>query len=77
MKRDDLGICLNRNMLFHHLQSTFTCIRAYEVDSDAHEDVHVMLSFPQMSGKEVLFNMLGTEDLEWRAEHYCPSHSRD
>ncbi|MBF9000194.1 MULTISPECIES: hypothetical protein [Vibrio] len=74
MKRDDLGICLSRHMLVSHMQSTFTCVRAYEVDSDAHDDVRVMMAFPQMSGKDVLLSMQGDHELEWRAEHYCPCH---
>lgn len=32
MKRDNFGICLTKTMLFKHLQSTFTHVRAYEKD---------------------------------------------
>ncbi|MGO1296167.1 MAG: hypothetical protein ACTMIA_02520 [Vibrio sp.] len=71
MERDDLGICLSYRLLGHHLYSTFTSVRAYKVDSSEHNDVMVIFSSPQMTGRDVLESMTSEDELEWRAEHMC------
>ncbi|CAM2923183.1 hypothetical protein VIOR103205_08165 [Vibrio ordalii] len=77
MKRDAFGICLSRDMLFNHLQSTFTHVRAYEeIATESNDDLRVLLAFPQMSGKDVLTTMQGSKKLVWRADYFCPSHHK-
>ncbi|MDF9400357.1 hypothetical protein [Vibrio sp. 1180_3] len=76
MKRDAFGICLSRDMLFNNLHSTFTHVRAYELKTESNEDLRVLLAFPQMSGKDVLSTMQGSQKLEWRADYFCPSHHK-
>ncbi|CAH8188394.1 MULTISPECIES: hypothetical protein [Vibrio] len=76
MKRDAFGICLSRDMLFDNLHSTFTHVRAYELKTESNEDLRVLLAFPQMSGKDVLSTMQGSQKLEWRADYFCPSHHK-
>ncbi|SJL83025.1 hypothetical protein [Vibrio palustris] len=71
MERDDLGICLSSHLLSSHLYSTFTSVRAYKVDSSDHNDVTVIFSSPQMTGRDVLKSMETDDELEWRAEHLC------
>ncbi len=76
MIRDEFGICLSGDMLKKNLRSTFTHVRAYEADSinqNLVDDVHVMLSYPQMTGKDVLSSQQKNKSLMWRAEHFCPS----
>ncbi len=64
MKRDAFGICLSRDMLFNHLQSTFTHVRAYEeIATESNDDLRVLLAFPQMSGKDVLTTMQGSTNV--------------
>ena len=46
MKRDNFGICLTKAMLFKHLQSTFTHVRAYEKDETSPLDLKSIVSFP-------------------------------
>lgn len=76
MKRDAFGICLSRDMLFDNMHSTFTHVRAYELKTESNEDLRVLLAFPQMSGKDVLSTMQGSQKLEWRADYFCPSHHK-
>ncbi|NNN97947.1 hypothetical protein FKQ62_00415 [Vibrio sp. B1-2] len=83
MKRDAFGICLSRDMLFNHLQSTFTHVRAYEeIATESNDDLRVLLAFPQMSGKDVLTtmqgstNVRGSKKLVWRADYLCPSYNK-
>ncbi|MDE1313751.1 hypothetical protein MEG05_05700 [Vibrio aestuarianus] len=76
MKRDAFGICLSRDMLFDNLHSTFTHVRAYELKTESNEDLRVLLAFPQMSGKDVLSTMQGSQKLEWRADYFCSSHHK-
>ncbi|MFA0121567.1 hypothetical protein AB4400_09080 [Vibrio sp. 10N.261.48.A2] len=73
MKRDNFGICLTKTMLFKHLQSTFTHVRAYEKNETSPLDLKVLLAFPQMSGRDLLQTMQGSRQLVWRADHHCPS----
>ncbi|HCE3285106.1 hypothetical protein [Vibrio parahaemolyticus] len=72
MERDTFGICLNKAMLSEHMYSTFTHVRAYEKNGGNASDLKVLLSFPQMSGKDLLNTMRGSRQLEWRAEFHCP-----
>jgi len=76
MERDDLGICLSKTMLTRELHSTFTHVRAYEQGEACFEDMLVMFSFPQMTGKELLSTMQSTKKLVWRADYFCPSKHR-
>ncbi|EGQ7694588.1 hypothetical protein KY888_000966 [Vibrio vulnificus] len=73
MERDTFGICLNKAMLSKNMHSTFTHVRAYEKDGRSSSDLKVLLSFPQMSGRDLLQTMQGSRQLEWRAEFFCPS----
>lgn len=73
MERDTFGICLNKAMLSENMYSTFTHVRAYEKSGVSPFDLKVLLSFPQMSGKDLLNTIRGSRQLEWRAEFYCPS----
>ncbi|NOH98957.1 hypothetical protein [Vibrio sp. 99-70-13A1] len=73
MKRDTFGICLTKAMLFNNLKATFTHVRAYEKDATSPLDLKVLLSFPQMSGQDLLQTMQGSRQLEWRADHHCAS----
>ena len=73
MERDTFGICLNKAMLSENMYSTFTHVRAYEKSDASSADLKVLLSFPQMSGKDLLNRMRGSRQLEWRAEFHCPS----
>ncbi|AIL70568.1 hypothetical protein ACSTDZ_08530 [Vibrio vulnificus] len=73
MERDTFGICLNKAMLSKNMHSTFTHVRAYEKDGRSPSDLKVLLSFPQMSGRDLLQTMQGSRQLEWRAEFFCPS----
>lgn len=73
MERDTFGICLNKAMLSENMYSTFTHVRAYEKSDVSSADLKVLLSFPQMSGKDLLDTMRGSRQLEWRAEFHCPS----
>ncbi len=73
MERDDLGICLSKAMLSEQLCSTFTHVRAYDPDDACLEEMLVLLSFPQMSGRELLSTMQSTKKLVWRADYFCPS----
>ncbi|HFQ5214873.1 TPA: hypothetical protein ACGUW3_003430 [Vibrio vulnificus] len=73
MERDTFGICLNKAMLSKNMHSTFTHVRAYEKDEQSPSDLKVLLSFPQMSGRDLLQTMQGSRQLEWRAEFFCPS----
>ncbi|RDX37319.1 hypothetical protein DZA51_02485 [Vibrio campbellii] len=73
MERDTFGICLNKAMLSENMYSTFTHVRAYEKSDESSADLKVLLSFPQMSGKDLLNTMRGSRQLEWRAEFHCPS----
>ncbi len=75
MERDAFGICLSRDMLFKNLHSTFTHVRAYELETEEDDQLRVLLAFPQMSGKDVLSTMQGTKKLIWRADFFCPSYS--
>lgn len=75
MKKDALGICLSRDMLNEHLLSTFTHVRAYEIETENTDHLRVRLAFPQMSGKDVLTTMRGTETLIWRADFLCPHYT--
>lgn len=75
MERDAFGICLSRDMLFENLHSTFTHVRAYELETEEDDQLRVLLAFPQMSGKDVLSTMQGTKKLIWRADFFCPSYS--
>ncbi|MBO0179201.1 hypothetical protein P7L86_04640 [Vibrio parahaemolyticus] len=72
MERDKFGICLNKAMLSENMYSTFTHVRAYEKNGGNASDLKVLLSFPQMSGKDLLNTMRGSRQLEWRAEFHCP-----
>ncbi|MCG9645567.1 hypothetical protein L1D18_15760 [Vibrio parahaemolyticus] len=72
MERDTFGICLNKAMLSKNMYSTFTHVRAYEKNGGNASDLKVLLSFPQMSGKDLLNTMRGSRQLEWRAEFHCP-----
>ncbi|EGQ7683494.1 hypothetical protein IZS58_004435 [Vibrio parahaemolyticus] len=72
MERDTFGICLNKAMLSDNMYSTFTHVRAYEKNGGNASDLKVLLSFPQMSGKDLLNTMRGSRQLEWRAEFHCP-----
>ncbi len=72
MERDNFGICLNKAMLSEYMYSTFTHVRAYEKNDSGSSDLRVLLSFPQMSGKDLLDTMRGSRQLEWRAEFHCP-----
>ncbi len=72
MERDTFGICLNKAMLSENMYSTFTHVRAYEKNGGNASDLKVLLSFPQMSGKDLLNTMRGSHQLEWRAEFHCP-----
>ncbi|AGQ92112.1 hypothetical protein ABLB37_18390 [Vibrio parahaemolyticus] len=72
MERDTFGICLNKAMLSENMYSTFTHVRAYEKNGGNASDLKVLLSFPQMSGKDLLNTMRGSRQLEWRAEFHCP-----
>ncbi|EHV2827951.1 hypothetical protein CGI76_12470, partial [Vibrio parahaemolyticus] len=71
-ERDTFGICLNKAMLSENMYSTFTHVRAYEKNGGNASDLKVLLSFPQMSGKDLLNTMRGSRQLEWRAEFHCP-----
>lgn len=73
MVRDELGICLSHEMLTENLASTFTHIRAYDQESQDPDDAHVLLAFPQMTGKEVLCSIRGNKTLVWRADYFCPA----
>ncbi|UTZ37532.1 hypothetical protein HB763_12950 [Vibrio campbellii] len=73
MERDTFGICLNKAMLSENMYSTFTHVRAYEKSDASSADLKVLLSFPQMSGKDLLNTMRGSRQLEWKAEFHCPS----
>ncbi|TOM15855.1 hypothetical protein [Vibrio parahaemolyticus] len=72
MERDTFGIYLNKAMLSENMYSTFTHVRAYEKNGGNASDLKVLLSFPQMSGKDLLNTMRGSRQLEWRAEFHCP-----
>ncbi|CAM3005881.1 hypothetical protein QTO01_18705 [Vibrio mytili] len=72
MERDSLGICLNKAMLSDNMYSTFTHVRAYEKKDGGTLDFKVLMSFPQMSGKDLLNTIRGSRQLEWRAEFHCP-----
>ncbi|EKO3987591.1 hypothetical protein [Vibrio fluvialis] len=76
MERDAFGICLSHDMLFENLHSTFTHVRAYELETEDDDQLRVLLAFPQMSGKDVLITMQGTKKLIWRADFLCPSYPR-
>ncbi|WP_070971353.1 hypothetical protein [Vibrio sonorensis] len=70
MKRDVFGICLSKSMLSNNLKSTFTHVRAYEMDK-THEGAVVKHAFPQLSGEEVLESMQTKKRLVWRAGFCC------
>ncbi|CAE6904625.1 hypothetical protein ACOMICROBIO_GDFFDHBD_01736 [Vibrio sp. B1REV9] len=72
MERDTFGICLSKAMLSQNMYSTFTHVRAYEKNDTSPSDLKVLLSFPQMTGKDLLNTMRGSRQLEWRAEFHCP-----
>lgn len=74
MERDNFGICLNKDLLSKNMSSTFTHVRAYEKSDDNASELRVLLSFPQMSGKDLLDTMRDSRQLEWRAEFHCPYH---
>ncbi|EPA8364986.1 hypothetical protein ACQ676_000469 [Vibrio fluvialis] len=76
MERDAFGICLSQDMLFENLHSTFTHVRAYELETEDDDQLRVLLAFPQMSGRDVLITMQGTKKLIWRADFLCPSYPR-
>ncbi|MEZ8194768.1 MULTISPECIES: hypothetical protein [Vibrio] len=73
MQRDCFGICLTKAMLLNNVQATFTHVRAYEKSASSPSDLHVLLAFPQMSGRDLLNTMQGSRQLEWRADHHCPA----
>ncbi|MCE0492404.1 hypothetical protein [Vibrio salinus] len=76
MIRDEFGICLSQEMLKKNLSSTFTHVRAYEIekpDNESVDDAQVLLSYPQMTGEDVLISQKKNATLAWRAEHFCPS----
>lgn len=73
MKRDDLGICLSKDMLSRQLYSTFTHVRAYDAKDSCSDEMLVLLSFPQMSGRELLSTMQSSKKLVWRADYFCPA----
>ncbi|OIQ26429.1 hypothetical protein [uncultured Vibrio sp.] len=70
MKKDVFGICLSKSMLSKNLNTTFTHVRAYQA-LESNSDVQVMQAYPQLSGKEVLSSMRGSNELLWRAEFSC------
>lgn len=72
MERDTFGICLNKAMLSENMYSTFTHVRLMKKNGGNASDLKVLLSFPQMSGKDLLNTMRGSRQLEWRAEFHCP-----
>ena len=76
MERDAFGICLSHDMLLENLHSTFTHVRAYELETEDDDQLRVLLAFPQMSGRDVLITMQGTKKLIWRADFLCPSYPR-
>jgi hypothetical protein len=73
MERDELGICLSRQMLRENLDSTFTHVRAYELEHSYCDDSHVAFVFPQMQGRDVLQSIQCNKRLMWRADFYCPN----
>ncbi len=77
MERDCFGICLNRALLSKNRRATFTHVRAYQASNSQHieteHDVLVSFAAPQMSGSEVLKELLQAKDLMWRAGYVCPS----
>ncbi|RQW61049.1 hypothetical protein [Vibrio viridaestus] len=72
MVRDELGICLSKEMLCNNLESTFTHVRAYQLNEQS-DDSQVLFSYPQMKGEDVLLYQKENKKLAWRAEHLCPS----
>jgi hypothetical protein len=77
MVRDELGICLSHELLSENLNSTFTHIRAYELQHVFNEDgAHVLLAIPQMQGRDVLHSMVGNKRLIWRADFCCPCYQK-
>ncbi|MCL9781333.1 hypothetical protein M9194_07825 [Vibrio sp. S4M6] len=74
MKRDVFGICLSKSMLSERLGDTFTHIRVYRGNA-LNNEMQLIYSYPQMSGKEVLSTMKGSgcRKVLWRAEFCCPS----
>jgi len=76
MIKDEFGICLSQDMLMDNRHSTFTHVRAYEIitiSNDISDNSHVMLSYPQMTGEDVLSYQQENKRLVWRADYYCPS----
>ncbi|MGR5175293.1 cation transporter [Vibrio parahaemolyticus] len=77
MERDCFGICLDRALLSKNRRATFTHVRAYQTtDSlkpEFERDVLVSFASPQMSGSEVLKELLQSKHLMWRAGYVCPS----
>lgn len=76
MKRDSFGICLSTSILIENLHTTFTHVRAYEAKDAESKDLTVLLSFPQMLGKDLLSTVQGSRQLVWRASHHCRSHCK-
>ncbi|ASI90847.1 cation transporter [Vibrio mediterranei] len=78
MERDCFGICLDRAMLSKNRRATFTHVRAYQATnsqvSELEHEVLVSFASPQMSGSEVLKELLQAKDLMWRAGYVCPSN---
>ncbi len=71
MERDTLGICLSKAMLSENMYTIFTHVRAYEKKEGNALDFRVLLSFPQMNGRDLLNTIRDSRQLEWRAEFCC------
>lgn len=74
MERDAFGICLSKQMLTEHRQSTFTHVRAYGQQSRPQRNLQVMRSIPQMTGQDLLDTIEDNEEMVWRADFHCPGH---
>ncbi|WP_341665115.1 hypothetical protein [Vibrio sp.] len=75
MKRDTFGICLSKSMLSTNLSSTFTHVRAYEKSKHG-DNIIVMRSYPQLSGKELITTIDASRNLLWRAEFICKHQAK-
>lgn len=71
MKRDTLGICLNTQVVVSNQSSTFTHIRGYDKFALCQNHTKVMITYPQMNGKQLLEAMESQDEIEWRAEFLC------
>lgn len=70
MDKDSFGICLSKKVLKENERTTYTHVRAYEA-TESEQERRVLLSIPQITGKELLKTMQHSCNLIWRASYQC------